>query len=88
MGRALEFPGRIIVERKEEVLKIAEGWKDRRDTIWTDGSHLDGGKVGAAVAVCVCMQSIDQIITARYTYGRNPVPVRRSPVKPRGALPS
>ena len=30
------FGGRIVVEKKEEALRIAKEW-DRPDTVWTDG---------------------------------------------------
>ena len=44
------FQGKVYVERKEEVLKTAKEWKDLSGTVWTDGSRLEDGKVGAAVA--------------------------------------
>ena len=41
------FGGRIVVEKKEEALRTAREW-DRPDTVWTDGSRQENGRVGAA----------------------------------------
>ena len=51
-SRRLAFPGEIAIDSRAEALEIASR-PDRRtwtreDTIWTDGSRLDSGKVGAA----------------------------------------
>ena len=42
----------VHVERKEEALETAKGWseEDQTNTVWTDGSRLEDGSVGAAVA--------------------------------------
>ena len=42
------FQGRVEIEPRGEALRKAKGWKDTRNSIWTDGSRLEGGKVGAA----------------------------------------
>ena len=41
------FPGRIVVEEREEALRRAMGWKGP-DTVWTDGSRQETGEVRAA----------------------------------------
>ena len=51
-SRHLTFLGEIAIDSQSKALEIA-GRPDRRtwtreDMIWTDGSHLDSGKVGAA----------------------------------------
>lgn len=28
--------------------EVVRGWGDRRDTVWTDGSYQEDGRVGAA----------------------------------------
>ena len=43
-----EFQGEVIVESKEEAPRVAQEWTDQERTVWTDGSRLDGGGVGAA----------------------------------------
>ena len=45
-----EQKGEVFVENKEEALRTAEEWQDQSDTVWTDGSRLENGAVGAAVA--------------------------------------
>ena len=42
----------VYVEKKEEALRVAKEWPDldQGNTIWTDGSRLGNGAVGAAVA--------------------------------------
>ena len=40
----------VIVERKEDALRTAGEWTDHRGTVWTDGSRLECGAVGAALA--------------------------------------
>ena len=45
-----EFQGQVIVEQKEDALRTALEWKDLRRTVWTDGSRLESGRVGAAWA--------------------------------------
>ena len=42
--------GRAFVGEEGEALVFAEGWKDRDHTVWIDGSRIEGGGVGAAVA--------------------------------------
>ena len=47
-GRFRNFPGNIVKDEEEEgALRTAKRRKDRRKTIWADGSRLDNGKVGA-----------------------------------------
>ena len=47
-----EMRAEVHVERKEEALETAKKWseEDQNDTVWTDGSRLENGSVGAAVA--------------------------------------
>ena len=45
-GRA--FPGAIVIDEKDMVLYVARNWGAPEDTIWTDGSRLEGGAVGVA----------------------------------------
>ena len=40
----------VHVEKKEDVLEVARNWEDERNTVWTDGSRLEDGRVEAAVA--------------------------------------
>ena len=42
--------GEVIVDSKEEALRTAQEWTDQEGTVWTDGSRLDDGRVGAAWA--------------------------------------
>ena len=42
--------GRVLVEEKEKALRAAEEWQDRSCTVWTDGSRLESGPVGATEA--------------------------------------
>ena len=44
------FRGGVCVDRKEETLEIAREWKDPSRTVWTDGSRLENGRVGATSA--------------------------------------
>ena len=46
-SEARRFPGRIVIEKREEALRRAKGWK-RPDTLWTDGSRQEMEEVGAA----------------------------------------
>ena len=46
-GNCRLFPGQAIVESREGALLTADSWS-QGDTIWTDGSRLDSGKIGAA----------------------------------------
>ena len=46
-GSGRQFPGRIIVDSRAGALETASEWR-QRDTVWTDGSHIEGGEVGAA----------------------------------------
>ena len=41
---------RVIVDRNEEALEVAQEWADQERTVWSDGSRLESGEVGAAVA--------------------------------------
>ena len=45
-----EFQGEVIVEQKEDALRTAQEWRDLGRTVWTDGSRLEDGRVGAAWA--------------------------------------
>ena len=42
------FRGRIVVDPRGEALRVAKGWQDKKNSIWTDGSRLEDGRVGAA----------------------------------------
>ena len=42
------FQGRVHVDSREEALSAALEWTDQSGTVWTDGSRLENGKVGAA----------------------------------------
>ena len=42
------FQGRVHVDSREEALAATLEWKDQSGTVWTDGSRLENGKVGAA----------------------------------------
>ena len=44
------FPGGVTIQEREQALAVASGQWDNRNTIWTDGSRLDSGDVGAACA--------------------------------------
>ena len=41
----------MVLNRKEEALKTAKEWQDRDRTIWTDGTRLEDGSIGAAIAL-------------------------------------
>ena len=43
-----EFQGEVFVDSKEEALRTAQEWTDLEQAVWTDGSRLDNGRVGAA----------------------------------------
>ena len=45
-----EMRAEVHLEKKEEALKTAKEWTNQESTIWTDGSRLEDGSVGAAVA--------------------------------------
>ena len=45
-----EFQGEVIVDSREEALQTAKEWEDQERAVWTDGSRLDSGRVGAAWA--------------------------------------
>ena len=45
-----EFQGEVVVDSKEEALRTAQEWTDQERIVWTDGSRLDNGRVGAAWA--------------------------------------
>ena len=44
------FQGKVYVDSKEDALRVAQEWSDQWGAMWTDGSRLEGGEVGAAVA--------------------------------------
>lgn len=68
MEHRLPFPGRVVVDSGAGAPKTAIEWQ-RRDTVWTDGSHIDSGEVGAA---CV-WQSPDGRTGRRFHLGTNKV---------------
>lgn len=43
------FPGKVIGGEEGKALTVAKAWKDKAQTVWTDGSRLDNGRSGAAV---------------------------------------
>ena len=43
-----EFQGEVCVESKEDALRTAQEWTDQARIVWTDGSRLEDGGVGAA----------------------------------------
>jgi ribonuclease HI len=43
------FAGQILIQSRDEALETANGFVDGL-VLWTDGSRLDNGKIGAAVA--------------------------------------
>ena len=47
-----ELRAEVYMEKREEALKTAGEWLEeaQKDTVWTDGSRLESGAVGAAVA--------------------------------------
>ena len=45
-----EIRAEVIVEKKEDALRVAAEWSDHRGTVWTDGSRLEHGPIGAAWA--------------------------------------
>ena len=47
-GRYRYFPGEIEAEGRKEAARKATEWGDRKNTVWTDGSMLEDGRVGAA----------------------------------------
>ena len=48
LGPAAPFPGEIVIEKKEKAIKQAKKYQVGT-VVWTDGSKLDTGNVGAAV---------------------------------------
>ena len=48
LGSAAPFPGEIVIEKKEKAIKQAKKYQVGT-VVWTDGSKLDTGNVGAAV---------------------------------------
>ena len=40
--------GKVFVDNREDALALALEWTDQSGTIWTDGSRLEHGQVGAA----------------------------------------
>ena len=48
-GTRRTFPGQVVVDIRRGALDTAGTWR-RGNTIWTDGSRLDSGSVGAACA--------------------------------------
>ena len=47
-GRFRNLSGRVVKEAGEEAFWTARRWRGRERTVWTDGSKLIDGKVGAA----------------------------------------
>ena len=45
-----EMRAEVIVEKKEDTLRTAREWLEHQGTVWTDGSRLGCGSVGAALA--------------------------------------
>ena len=47
-----ELRAEVYVDKKEDALRKAKEWteEDQEDTVWTDGSRLEDGRVGAAIA--------------------------------------
>ena len=45
-----EMRAEAIVDKKDEALRTAKEWSSHQGTIWTDGSRLENGAVGAALA--------------------------------------
>ena len=45
-----ELRAEVIVEKKEGALRTAREWTEHQGTVWTDGSRLESGAVGAEVA--------------------------------------
>ena len=43
------FPGSVTIDDKGPAKETAQNWR-RSGTIWTDGSRLDSGAIGAACA--------------------------------------
>ena len=50
MGGAERDKGRGVCGEKEDALRTAKEWSDHQGTVWTDGSRLEDGAVGAALA--------------------------------------
>ena len=48
-GTRKAFPGQIVIDSQQQALDIARSWT-ADNTLWTDGSRLQCGKVGAACA--------------------------------------
>ena len=40
----------VVILKKGEALERAKGWKERRDTIWADGSRRGDKRIGVAAA--------------------------------------
>ena len=49
-ARHRAFPGCIQIEERKTAYRTAKEWTDRKNSAWTDGSRLEDGAVGAAVA--------------------------------------
>ena len=45
-----ETRARVVVDKKEDAIKTAKEWSDHQGTVWNDGSRLECGAVGAALA--------------------------------------
>ena len=43
-----EFQGEVHIVQKEEALQVSQEWTDLENTVWTDGSRPENGRVGAA----------------------------------------
>ena len=65
---ARRFPAQVVVDDREPALETAKTWR-RPDTMWTDGSRQEDGRVGAA-----CVWRTQQGWTGRrYHLGSNKV---------------
>ena len=59
------FPGACAIEGESEALYTAQNWDESgHDTIWTDGSRLDSGRIGAACS----WQTVQENWTGRRFY--------------------
>ena len=46
-SEARRFPGRIVMKKRESALVMVKEWRGP-NTVWTDGSRQEDGRVGAA----------------------------------------
>ena len=47
-SRHRRFRGKIVVDPSGEAFWVARGWRDKKNTIWTDGSRMEDRWMGAA----------------------------------------